>query len=146
MKNKTKRILVFTFAPIWFPHWPAWMWTISLILMFYDFSTLKERKKKFVVVDVVVDVVDSASLIRLSADFETLIADKVSNAHARANEHSNKPDLDWERKTKAEREKTHKETKNKNAVIGRRKKMKRIKQDYESACSRLGRLKNDRSK
>lgn len=24
--------LVRTLAPIWFPHWPAWMWTISLIL------------------------------------------------------------------------------------------------------------------
>jgi hypothetical protein len=22
----------FTLAPIWLPHWPAWMWTISLIL------------------------------------------------------------------------------------------------------------------
>lgn len=21
-----------TFAPIWFPHWPAWMWTISLMV------------------------------------------------------------------------------------------------------------------
>ena len=23
---------VFTLAPIWFPHWPTWMWTISRIL------------------------------------------------------------------------------------------------------------------
>ena len=22
-----------TLAPIWFPHWPAWMWTISLMVM-----------------------------------------------------------------------------------------------------------------
>lgn len=28
-----------TFAPIWLPHWPAWMWTISLMLLgsFLDF-------------------------------------------------------------------------------------------------------------
>lgn len=25
--------IVFTLAPIWFPHWPTWMWTISRILM-----------------------------------------------------------------------------------------------------------------
>ena len=22
-----------TFAPIWLPHWPAWMWTISLMVL-----------------------------------------------------------------------------------------------------------------
>lgn len=27
-----KRMLL-TLAPIWFPHWPAWTWTISLIML-----------------------------------------------------------------------------------------------------------------
>eukprot|EP00701_Giardia_intestinalis_P003563 XP_001707387.1 Hypothetical protein GL50803_39642 [Giardia lamblia ATCC 50803] len=24
------------FAPIWLPHWPAWMWTISRIFKFWQ--------------------------------------------------------------------------------------------------------------
>ena len=27
---------MFTLAPIWFPHWPAWMWTISRMVPLYD--------------------------------------------------------------------------------------------------------------
>lgn len=33
--NNEKNNWVLTLAPIWLPHWPAWMWTISLILFFY---------------------------------------------------------------------------------------------------------------
>uniref|UniRef100_A0A2P2L242 Tubulin beta chain n=1 Tax=Rhizophora mucronata TaxID=61149 RepID=A0A2P2L242_RHIMU len=25
-------------APIWFPHWPPWMWRISLIFFFWGFA------------------------------------------------------------------------------------------------------------
>lgn len=31
-KKKVKRFKFLTLAPIWLPHWPAWMCTISLIV------------------------------------------------------------------------------------------------------------------
>lgn len=36
-----------TLAPIWLPHWPAWIWTISRIL-FVVFSRLKTYLKKLI--------------------------------------------------------------------------------------------------
>ena len=33
-------------APIWFPHWPAWMWTISLILVTVQCLHVKSLENK----------------------------------------------------------------------------------------------------
>lgn len=33
-----------TLAPIWLPHWPAWIWTISRMIVFYD--TEKSRTER----------------------------------------------------------------------------------------------------
>lgn len=35
----------FTFAPIWLPHWPAWMWTISLMLLVWVLSVTSRYKR-----------------------------------------------------------------------------------------------------
>jgi len=36
------KLKIFTLAPIWFPHWPAWRWTISLI--FFDFLSFSKQR------------------------------------------------------------------------------------------------------
>ena len=33
LTSKIIRKKKLTLAPIWLPHWPAWMWTISLIVV-----------------------------------------------------------------------------------------------------------------
>lgn len=34
---------IFTFAPIWFPHWPAWMCTISRMLQPFEMRLISAR-------------------------------------------------------------------------------------------------------